>query len=306
MASSTVQPSSTVLKQLGGSTVEHRALQAPSRQGVSVSRFTYEAPDFGITKPNAPADVYMAVMHLRPMERSHREWDAGGHERVIPPVPLHGFRFRDYRETKTLDLSNPFDTVNIFLPRRAIREVTDELHLPEIAEMTWGPDHVIEDAPLAHLTHALLPYLAKPEEVDLLFTEHLFSAMMVHLIRSYSPNSLQIGLPKGGLPPWIEKRAKELMLSRLSSKISLTELAEACDLSPSHFGRSFRLTTGLSPYNWLRQERIRAAQDLLLYSSLSLVDVALATGFATQSHFANAFKAVIGVAPGVWRRIRAS
>ncbi|MBO3760455.1 helix-turn-helix domain-containing protein [Ciceribacter sp. L1K22] len=109
--------------------------------------------------------------------------------------------------------------------------------------------------------------------------------------------------PNGGLAKWQERRAKELIAARLSDKLSVPEVAEACGLSPSHFTRAFRKSTGLTPYQWLTERRVERAEALLLRDvDLSLSDIAVSCGFADQSHFTRVFKAVVGQSPGALRR----
>ncbi len=298
------RPGTTVLNQLQSGKVAYRSLPVTSRQNVQVSTFKCDSTGHGRSTPNPYLDVYMATMLARPMNL-HWEWrDDKAHQ--VSHCPADGFRFFDFREEHSIDLQDPFDTVNIFIPRRAIRDVTDELHLPEISEMSWRPGDHFEDATMRHLAYALLPSVDAPEELDQLFTEHIFSAMTLHMVRTYSAVPSRATMPKGGLAPWLEKRAKDYLMSRMGDKVGLYEVAEICGLSPNHFGRAFRLSTGLSPYLWLRNQRIKQAQNLLHDTSLSLVDIALATGFATQSHFANAFKAATGLSPGGWRKLRSS
>ncbi len=105
-----------------------------------------------------------------------------------------------------------------------------------------------------------------------------------------------------GLAPWQERRAKEFMLAHLAEEVSLDEIAAVCNLSVPHFGRLFRVTTGLPPYRWLREQRVLRARQLLETSDLDLSEIALVCGFANQSHFTRAFTQITGVSPGRWRR----
>lgn len=108
---------------------------------------------------------------------------------------------------------------------------------------------------------------------------------------------------RGGLAPWQQRRAIELMSSRLGEEISLTSLANECGLSVRHFARAFRESTGVAPHQWLLRHRVDRARELLKTKALSLADVASFCGFADQSHFTRVFKGIAGVSPGSWRRI---
>lgn len=99
-----------------------------------------------------------------------------------------------------------------------------------------------------------------------------------------------------------EVNAKHILRSGLDRPVSNTEVAEACNLSRSHFTRAFKHATGLTPHLWLQAERVQHAQALLLNSALCLADIAAACGFADQSHFTRVFAKATGVPPGRWRR----
>jgi transcriptional regulator GlxA family with amidase domain len=106
------------------------------------------------------------------------------------------------------------------------------------------------------------------------------------------------------LAPWQERRTKELLNADLGGEIPLRQLAMECGLSVRHFTRAFRQSTGIPPHRYLLKRRVEQAQQLLKDPALSLLDVALACGFADQSHFTRVFSASVGVSPGVWRRMR--
>jgi AraC family transcriptional regulator len=108
-----------------------------------------------------------------------------------------------------------------------------------------------------------------------------------------------------GLAPWQLRRATDFICAHLNGNISLEQLASACDLSVSHFARGFKKGTGLPPYRWLVEMRLEKVKDLLLNTKMPLAEVAVACGFADQSHFTKTFVRTIGSTPGIWRRERA-
>jgi transcriptional regulator GlxA family with amidase domain len=77
-------------------------------------------------------------------------------------------------------------------------------------------------------------------------------------------------------------------MKRLS--VSVFQLARLVDLSSSQFARMFKASTGVSPHRYQLNTRIGKAQELLLMKGESLSMVAVATGFADQSHFTRTFK----------------
>jgi AraC family transcriptional regulator len=97
-----------------------------------------------------------------------------------------------------------------------------------------------------------------------------------------------------------------MMRSRLDEAVPVAELARALSLSPGHFARAFKQTTGQAPHRWLMEQRIGKAKQLLIGTTLSLGEIALACGFADQSHFTRVFSRVTHFSPGAWRRYKRS
>ena len=155
---------------------------------------------------------------------------------------------------------------------------------------------------MKHLGLSLLPALRAPEQVSRLFMDHLALAISAHVAQTYggmAPYSKPI---QGGLAPWQEKRAKDMLAGDLTGATPLHEIASACDLSVSHFSRAFRRSTGLAPHAWLLQTRVETAKEMLRRRDASLSMVALACGFADQSHFTRVFTRRVSLSPGAWRK----
>lgn len=124
-----------------------------------------------------------------------------------------------------------------------------------------------------------------------------------HVLRTYAAlPPLGDAKKSGGLAPWQEKRAAEMMRERLHGKIRLSDMAHECGLSVSHFTRAFRNSFGKSPYRWLLERRIDRAKALLMTSDLPIADIAIRSGFSDQTAFTRAFGRVVGNSPGRWRR----
>src|SRR5436189_6380743 len=89
-----------------------------------------------------------------------------------------------------------------------------------------------------------------------------------------NPVADAVGLPhtpvRGGLAPWQERRAKELLDAHIGGGITLNALARFCELSTRHFTRAFRQSTGVAPYQWLQYRRVEKAKNLLEKSSAPL------------------------------------
>ena len=90
------------------------------------------------------------------------------------------------------------------------------------------------------------------------------------------------------------------MEAHLAGEVRLGDLAAVAHLSPAYFCRCFKRATGLAPHQFLVRRRVARAKRLLGRGGLSLVEVALACGFGSQSLLNRHFKRVVGVTPGQW------
>ncbi|MFN9471088.1 helix-turn-helix domain-containing protein [Acidovorax sp.] len=108
------------------------------------------------------------------------------------------------------------------------------------------------------------------------------------------------------LAPWQLRRVLDYLETSLPDHVTLGELASLVGLSQWHFSRAFKASTGLAPYRWQLEARIRRAQSLLLGTQASLDAIAEATGFADAVHFGKTFRRIAGTAPATWRRERKS
>jgi len=94
---------------------------------------------------------------------------------------------------------------------------------------------------------------------------------------------------------------REFIETHLEENISIQTLAAIAGLSKYHFARAFRQSEGITPHGYLVQCRVRRAQDLLAATDLPLSEIALASGFADQSHCARRFREHVGVTPSSYR-----
>jgi len=105
-----------------------------------------------------------------------------------------------------------------------------------------------------------------------------------------------------GLSPAQLKRVLEYFQERLASDVSLESVAQLAGLSQSQFARAFGASTGVSPYRWFLNARVKRAQSWLLRRTLNIAQVAVEVGFADQSHFTKAFRRATGTTPREWQR----
>lgn len=107
---------------------------------------------------------------------------------------------------------------------------------------------------------------------------------------------------RGVRPGWLAD-VESLLHEAVADPVDIATIASAVDVHPVHLARVFRRHHGCSPGEYLRRLRVRTACDLLAGTDRSLAGIALATGYADQSHFTRQFKRAMGTTPGAYRRL---
>jgi transcriptional regulator GlxA family with amidase domain len=106
---------------------------------------------------------------------------------------------------------------------------------------------------------------------------------------------------RGGLRPRVLQRVRDYVETHLEDSISLQDLASTAGLSTSHLIRAFKQSAGMTPHRYLLQRRVRRALGLLAETTLAMSEVAMASGFADQSHFCRQFRKLVGATPSRYR-----
>jgi AraC family transcriptional regulator len=135
-----------------------------------------------------------------------------------------------------------------------------------------------------------------------LLVESLANVLAVHLIRHTTGARRLPASADGVLPHRKLRTVIEYIMENLEGSLTLEQMAAIVHLSPYHFARQFKATTGLPPYQYVIARRVERAQHLLWADSeLGLAEVALRVGFPDQSHFSFHFKRIVGVTPRQFR-----
>jgi AraC family transcriptional regulator len=110
----------------------------------------------------------------------------------------------------------------------------------------------------------------------------------------------------GGLAPRHLKRVTDYLMEHLSEEVALAELAAIAGLTPHHFCRAFKQSTGLPPHAWLTARRMERAKEMMAaHPGMGLTEIALCAGYSSQTTFGIAFKRTTGMTPSQWRREQA-
>jgi len=99
----------------------------------------------------------------------------------------------------------------------------------------------------------------------------------------------------------LTRATQELLAARYCEALTLADLAAELPSSPFQLCRIFRRQTGYSIHQYLNQLRLRTALEAIAHGAEDLTRLALDLGYASHSHFTQAFRPAFGLPPGRWR-----
>jgi len=157
----------------------------------------------------------------------------------------------------------------------------------------------IKDSLISALLQNIMIEVETPDPLQRLFCEQSAIMLMLALTRRSARHYAQ---RKGGLSAAQLRRVTDFLIDHLSDPVSLTDLVALTGLSASHLCRAFKQSTGLTPHRWQLTARVEQAKRHLVDKRLSLVQLALALGYAGQPSFTSSFRRVTGCSLGEWQR----
>ena len=267
---------------------------------VAVTETRNDDPVPGLSGALTPEDAYIVSLKLQDYPTCEL-WERG--KCVTKADVRAGATFLyDIKTDPQYVINKPFHSLHFYLPRSALDGITEQSGAPRVGELAFQLGIGYDDEVIRHIGASLRQALRRPAETNQLFIDHMMLAFTAHVAQTYGGLRPDAKPARGGLAPWQARRACEKLESDLGGKLPLVQIAAEFDLSVSHFSRAFRISTGLPPHQWLLQQRVKAAKQLMTVRDLPLSDIAMSAGFANQSHFTRVFSAVVGVSPGAWRR----
>lgn len=216
-----------------------------------------------------------------------RRLQTPGDVKIVPP----GISRVWETESATIKLS-------MYLSPVLIRSVADAMGInPDRAAV--APQLHVRDLRIEHIGWAAKCELESHEPLGRLYGESLGLALASHLLRAYAPVTG---------PRWRDRlsrrrlqRVVDYIREHLAHELSLAQLAELAEMSPSQFKVVFRRTTGLPVHQYVIRARVEYASDLIARDRLPLSQIALQAGFANQSHMSRCMKRLTGVTPATLR-----
>lgn len=180
-----------------------------------------------------------------------------------------------------------------------LNQTTQELMQREIELI---PQFSIDDPVIQQLALALKTEIQTGCMSGRLYGESLGTALAARLVQNYAVSKPSLEFKAKGLPQSQLERVIDYMKANLTQDLSILDLATLTSMSESHFSRSFKQSVGIAPYQYLMQQRVERAKQLLKQQAISISDIALDCGFANQTHLTKVFRQMTGMTPKAYQK----
>ncbi|NJK54242.1 MAG: helix-turn-helix transcriptional regulator [Leptolyngbyaceae cyanobacterium SU_3_3] len=275
---------------------DHTTPVLSSRQmgwnGISVEQYQHLSNSFEVEFP-ASSDHWLVLPLGQPVLATQKS-DDRLHESVIQKgdsilVPAEQPKYWCQREGICCAL-------HIHLKPEMIRQTA------EASEMDTKRIDLVDcfgkqDLQLHQIAMLLLAELESGGMMGQLYVESLTQVLAIHLLRHYSTITQPITSENRSLTHTQLQQAIDYIHTYLDRDLSLAELASVVNISHTYFASLFKRATGISPHQYVIQQRVERAEVMLKKTDLAIADIALQVGFSSQSHLTQQFKRVTGLTP---------
>jgi AraC-like DNA-binding protein len=237
------------------------------------------------------------IMHLRDYE----SFDFLPGESLV--LPANEKMCIDFPEAKA---ENPTRCLAMAISEEKINQVLQFMNenMPKNSKEDWNlmdyNFHFVNDRSIFQILQRLLFLFSEDHPSKELFVDNMLRELIIRILQTnerkiYSGATLSINK---------ESRLKEVIRyirNNVDTSLSVERLSKMACMSPSHFYRTFKSELGISPVEFINNERIKLAVGLLQDSQRSIKDVYLDCGFESRSYFNRVFKNRQHLSPGEYQ-----
>jgi AraC family transcriptional regulator len=258
----------------------------------------FEEAPFRATE--APIGHPSLIYHIaRPTEVSRSIDGAGTEQALIGPRRICVTPGQS--TTRWSHCGHP-EILQVYLRRSVFESAVEEIYGTDGSTVEVVPRFAITDPLLEQLALAIISALRDGTSEDLVYIETMAQMIAAHVARKHSTRSRPERIPAAdGLSQRKLRRLVDYIEAHLADDLNLEAMAAEVGMSPYYLSRVFKTAVGQSPHQYVLGRRLERAKNLLRDTATPIADVALATGFSSQSHLSNRFRRAVGISPAAYR-----
>ena len=194
--------------------------------------------------------------------------------------------------------------VHIYYTDQHLRDIAAKIWDKETASIALDEKDFVHDHKVSLLYRQFLLNCEWHDPTNQLLMSSTATLLLNHILLNYSTVEWQLPQVKGGLSPHSLRQIQDWIEHHLHLPLTIADLAKQVELSEYHFAHMFKQSTGLPPHQYVLQQRLKGAHDLVLHSTRDLTDIAFSCGFSSASHFSARFKQHFAYSPSQLRKSR--
>jgi AraC family transcriptional regulator len=234
---------------------------------------------------------FLPLVERKLNEQFQRDRVMSGDIAIVPANVLHKARWNDPAEFTLLILEPSFVT----------RIAHESIDLEEVEIL---PHFAARDPLIYQIARSLKSELESCGTMSRLYAESAAAMLAFHLLQHYSSSQKVIEEYTGGLTNSQLQHAIDYIHTHLEQNLGLVELADLVQISPDHFRKLFKQSTGQTPYKYLLECRLDKVKKLLASADLSIGEIAERTGFNSHSHLTRVFRQHLSITPKEYRQAK--
>lgn len=237
-------------------------------------------------------------LHLQTVGQDNMEWWSEGHHREERTAPGSMILLPPGTRDRILWHGSSQRLILSFGPALLERVAEESASSLPAFQSQWS----LHDPALQHLISEMGREAAAGWPLGGLYADLVAAGLASLLLRRHAVDSINFSDRKGGLSAPRLRQAMQYITDNLEDDLRLDEIAGQLDLSPFHFAREFRSSTGQTPYQYLIDQRIDRAKHFLRTTGWAVQEIAQMTGFHSPVNFIRTFRQRTGHTPSAWRK----
>ncbi|MGL5941043.1 MAG: helix-turn-helix domain-containing protein [Waterburya sp.] len=189
------------------------------------------------------------------------------------------------------------ETLHLVIKPDLLRSVATETECLNLDRIELLPVLKKYDPQIEQLAQLLFSQMQNDELGGRLYLESLSNIFIIHLLRHYCVFKPVFRQYAKGLAPYKLRQTLDYIHAYLDQDLSLKVMAQQIGMSHCYFADQFKQAMRISPHQYVNQQRIEKAKQLLREQGRSLAEIALECGFASQSHLNKVFRKYVGTTP---------